>query len=177
MIMKKLASILTLLLVLNLVSSCATQQKANSQVVSSKMTTYILVRHAEKVKGVKDPDLTKEGLERAKSLEYLLRDVKIAAIYSSDYKRTQQTALPTAKAKKMEVQSYDPRDLTGLIEKVEKEYAGKTVLIVGHSNTTPALAKLLTGTDYASFDESIYDNFFMVNIFEKGKGKAFLLKY
>lgn len=175
--MKNLSLILALFLVFNLVSSCATQQKTTFQVASCTMTTYILVRHAEKIKDVKDPDLTKEGLERAKSLEYLFKDVKIAAIYSSDYKRTQQTALPVAKAKKIIVQSYDPRNLEGLVEEVAKKYKGKTVLIVGHSNTTPALTNLLIGTNYSSFDESIYDNFFMVNVLEKGKGKAFLLKY
>lgn len=174
--MKKLNSIFILLLMLNLLSSCATQQKTNIPSLS-KMTTYILVRHAEKLKDVKNPDLTKEGLERAKSLAYLLKDVKIDVIYSSDYKRTQQTALPIAEAKKMKVQSYDPRNLEDLIGDIEKKYVGKTVLIIGHSNTTPALAKLLTGTNYTSFDESIYDNFFIVNVLEKGKGKAFLLKF
>mgnify|MGYP000129665210 CR=1 FL=1 len=173
--MKNLSSFL-ILLVLTLISSCTAQQKI-STITPTEMTTYILVRHAEKVKGVKDPDLTKEGLERAKALEYLLKDVDLAAIYSSDYKRTQQTALPTAEAKKITITSYDPRDLEKLVEEVDKTYSGKTVLIVGHSNTTPALAKLLTGTDYTSFDESVYDNFFIVNVVKKGNAKAFLLKF
>lgn len=174
--MKKIYSFLVLVLIFNLLSSCATQPKSTSQ-SAQLMTTYILVRHAEKVKGVRDPDLTSEGEERAKTLEYLLRNVKLDAIYSSDYKRTQQTALPVSKAKSIKVQSYDPRDLEGLIAEVEKKYAGKTVLIVGHSNTTPALASLLTTDKYAAFDESIYDNFFIINRFENGKGKAFLLKF
>ena len=109
---------------LNLLSSCATQQQTTTQTLH-KTTSYILVRHAEKVKGVKDPDLSKEGLERAKSLAYLLKDVKVDVIYSSDYKRTQQTALPVAKGQKLEVQSYDPRNLEGLIEEIEKKIQRK----------------------------------------------------
>lgn len=174
--MKKLTYIFAFFLLTSLFSSCKTQQQTSSQ-EANEITTYILVRHAEKVKGVKDPDLTKEGLERAKSLAYLLRDVELAAIYSSDYKRTQQTALPTSEAKKIKTQSYDPRNLEDLMAEVSEKYVGKTVLIVGHSNTTPALAKLLTGTNYISFDESIYDNFFIVNVVKKGNAKAFLLKY
>ena len=173
--MKNIGSFFVLL-ILALLSSCTTQQKINT-ITATEMTTYILVRHAEKVKGVKDPDLTKEGLERAKSLAYLLKDVELTAIYSSDYKRTQQTAFPTAEVKKITVTSYDPRNLESLVEEVDKKYSGKTVLIVGHSNTTPALAKLLTGIDYTSFDESVYDNYFIVNVVKKGNAKAFLLKF
>lgn len=60
-------------------------------------TTLILVRHAEKVKdGSNDPILTPEGKVRANELMYILKHVELSAIYSTPYKRTQQTVLPTA---------------------------------------------------------------------------------
>ena len=174
--MKNLIYILSTLLIITAFNACLVPQKLQDKQIDTP-TTYILVRHAEKVLGVRNPDLTQEGKERAKDLKYLLKDVHLDAVYSSDYKRTRQTAAPTAKAKNMEVQLYDARDLGGLVTEVENKYAGKTILVVGHSNTTPALTNRLAGTDYTDFDESIYDNFFVVDVFKKGKAKVLLLKY
>ncbi len=39
------------------------------------------------------------------------------------------------------------------------------MLVVGHSNTTPALANILIGEDiYNSIDESIHGNLYIINI-------------
>ena len=174
--MKNLINILSITLIITSLNACLTPQKTQDKQIYTP-TTYILVRHAEKVLDVRNPDLTQEGEKRAEGLKYLLKDVHLDAIYSSDYKRTRQTAAPTAKAKNMEVQLYDPRNLAALITEIEEKYAGKTILVAGHSNTTPKLANLLAGTNYPDFDERIYDNFFVVEVYKKGTGKVLLLKY
>jgi len=58
-----------------------------------------IVRHAEKARtGDKDPDLSLEGRKRADALAHILKDSQITAIFVTEFKRTQKTAAPTAKA-------------------------------------------------------------------------------
>lgn len=102
-----------------------------------------LVRHAEKVTTVKNGDLTEQGKQRAKQLSHMLKSAKVTTIYSSDYKRTQQTASPLAKQLNLKVQSYNPRELKAFAEQL-KQQSG-VIVVVGHSNTTPQLVRLLGG--------------------------------
>jgi phosphohistidine phosphatase SixA len=96
------------------------------------------VRHAEKASG-RDPDLTPEGTTRAAALARVLQHVDLDHVYSTDTKRTRATGAPTAKAKGLEITSYKPSgELPKLLASGE---GGQTVLVVGHSNTVPALVK------------------------------------
>jgi len=104
---------------------------------------YYLVRHAEKTKDKNDPALTQAGAKRAQDLTTLLKGVPLTKIYSSDYRRTRDTAAPVAAAKSLEVVIYNPRDLEGLSKKLLAETGH--ILVVGHSNTTPDLSQLLGG--------------------------------
>lgn len=110
---------------------------------SQNDATYYLVRHAEKTKDKTDPALTDAGTERAQDLALRLKDVPLTKIYSSDYKRTRDTAAPIAAATNFEIIRYNPRNLEGF-SKVLLMEAGH-ILVVGHSNTTPELSKLLGG--------------------------------
>lgn len=105
--------------------------------------TYYLVRHAEKTKDKNDPALTEAGAKRAQDLALRLKGVPLTTIYSSDYKRTRDTAAPIAAAMNLELILYDPRDL----ENFSKDLLMETghILVVGHSNTTPQLSALLGG--------------------------------
>ena len=60
--------------------------------------TVFVVRHAEKGPGSPDPSLTEAGHARALALVQTLRDQKIGAIFSSEFKRTQETAAPLGQA-------------------------------------------------------------------------------
>jgi broad specificity phosphatase PhoE len=61
---------------------------------ATAQSTIFVVRHAEKADATKDPDLSEAGRARAEALAKALRDAKIAAIYATEFKRTQQTAAP-----------------------------------------------------------------------------------
>ena len=141
-------------------------------------TTLILVRHAEKVKdGSNDPILTPEGEARADELMYILKHVELSAIYSTPYKRTKQTVLPTAKDKNLEIQNYKPGD-KDFLEKVLNSNSGKTVLIVGHSNTIPTLANELAGQkDYNDLNDATYDNLFFAQIHSNGQTKIIRMRF
>ncbi len=124
-------------------------------------TTIYLVRHAEK-QAAANPSLTAIGAFRAQNIAKQLASVGITHIFSTDYKRTQQTAKPLADFLNLPIQSYDPRDLTAFAEQL-KRLKG-SVLVVGHSNTTPELTALLSQQKVDAIKENEYDNLYQVII-------------
>ncbi len=122
-----------------------------------------LVRHAEKtLDGTHDPSLTEQGQKRAQLLARKLQNAAIKKIYSTNYKRTQQTAAPLAKLLDLQVIEYNPSKLKAFAEEIKK--LKQNVLIVGHSNTTPALVKLLGGDPQGKIEESDYTRLYIVQI-------------
>ena len=135
---------------------------------SEQLFTIYLVRHAEKEMtsdNPKDPPLTPCGEIRAKSLAIFFDSVELDVIYSTDYKRTKKTALPTAEKKRLEIKIYDPRELNDFAKLLINRK--QDVLVVGHSNTTGVLAGLLIGEELGSFDEKIYNRIYQVVLYNK----------
>lgn len=133
--------------------------------------TLYLVRHAEKASdGTRDPNLTDAGHARAQWLAAYLSDKNILGVYSTDFKRTRQTAQPTAMAAGLEIQPYDPRALPDFARKL-KALEGAH-LVVGHSNTTPALASILTGKEWTELEEYQYDHIYVVRVGSDGTASA-----
>ncbi len=109
-----------------------------------KEKTIYIVRHAEKqLVQDPDPDLAQVGYIRAKKLAQILKDQEIKHIFSTNYKRTQLTAQPTAEQAGLEIQSYEPSNHDELVDKLH-ELEGN-VLVVGHSNTVSRLANYFIG--------------------------------
>jgi broad specificity phosphatase PhoE len=101
------------------------------------------MRHLHTPQGERDPDLTAEGQAAAQRLPGLLGTDRIAAIYVTQFKRTQQTAASVAARFGLTPIVYDPADTPGLIARVR---AGPLpALIVGHSNTVPDIVQQLGG--------------------------------
>ena len=139
---------------------------ANVTQPDSDYTLY-LVRHAEKQADQgKDPDLTEAGRVRSEKLANWLQDKNIAKIWSSDYKRTRNTALPLVSRLGLDLTIYDPRDLQALNNELLLER--KNAVIVGHSNTTPELTRLLCQCEIDDMDESEYELLFVVSKTENG---------
>ncbi|TQV89128.1 phosphoglycerate mutase family protein [Aliikangiella coralliicola] len=133
-----------------------------------------LVRHAEKQPSSgKDPSLTETGKKRAQHLAELLKSRSISAVYSTQYKRTLETATPLANQLNLKVQHYDPRKLKEFAEEIKN--ASGNVLIVGHSNTTPSLVFLLGGDPHGDIDDSYYERLYQLN-FTGNKVATQLLK-
>ena len=84
---------------------------------------------------MRDGDLA-TAHERALALrDTLLRRKPWAAVFSTATSRTRTTAEPLAKAVKLPVQDYDPKQLPALASRIRRSYSGQTVLVIGHSNT------------------------------------------
>ena len=73
--------------------------------------TYYLIRHSEKVRldpENKDPELNEAGQKRAIVWQDYFNDIGIDQVYSTNYKRTLQTALPFASSNELEIKIYSP---------------------------------------------------------------------
>jgi phosphohistidine phosphatase SixA len=138
-------------------------------------TLVVLVRHAEKEAAGDDPILTEKGRERANRLAHVLSEGGLDAVYASQFRRTQETAEIVASAIGIDVGIVDARDVEGLAAQIRGEHAGQTVLVVGHSNTVPAVVRAL-GAEAPEIPEDEYDDLFVV--FVEGEGaRAVHLNY
>ena len=128
-----------------------------------KTTTIYFIRHAEKIDSSKNPDLSSVGLERAAHWGKIFSETTFDAIYSTDFKRTQQTAAPTAENKKLDITLYDAKSLD--FDKFKSDNLGKTILVVGHSNTTPDFVnKLINQNVYAAIEDTTFGNLYIVTL-------------
>lgn len=146
---------------------------------SQELTTFILVRHSEKADdGTQNPPLNELGRERSESLAALLSNQEIAALYSTPFRRTQETLRPIANQKGLEVQSYDPYAKDEWLKELNAKHSGGSIVIAGHSNTIPNLANILLGEEkFEQFDESDYSNLIIIVAAKVGRGKLVRLVY
>ncbi len=161
--MKVLLSVVWVALVAS-VGSLMTPSVAEAQMV-------IVVRHAERadggaaapgatMAGANDPELSAAGKARAQALAAMLKDAGVTAIYTTEYRRTKDTAAPLAEALKITPEVVTSRDQAALIAKIKANTKG-AVLVVGHSNTVPAVIKALGGADVTVADTE-FDSLFFV---------------
>ncbi|MEP6847618.1 MAG: phosphoglycerate mutase family protein [Acidobacteriota bacterium] len=148
---------------------------------SQAKKTIILVRHAEKdaaqVETSGDPDLSSPGRDRAERLATIAGKYRPGAIFSSDTKRTKQTAEPTAKRRHLEVQVYDPGKQPDFVKQIMASKT-KRFLIVGHSNTVPGLVNLLVNKElFKSLDESEYGAVWIVRLKRNRPPKVEVVQY
>jgi len=150
---------------------------------SQATTTVIFVRHAEKAATpADDPGLTPAGERRVAELTRQLKDADVIqgidAIYSTPYRRTQETARPLSEALDIPITTYDPGDNEAVLEDILDKHKGKIILVVGHSNTIPALiADLGASKRVPPIAEDEYDNIYVISIPWFGKTKTIRLRY
>lgn len=144
---------------------------------------YILMRHAEKDSSAAgstmmqaDPPLSEAGKARAARIPELLQSYSPDVIYATNFIRTKSTVEPLSAKTGKAIQVYDHRNLKGFAAEL-LQMQGKTVVIAGHSNSTPMLVNLLLKENkYANLDESIYDTYWVVTVID-GKAAAKQMKY
>ncbi len=150
--------------------------KVDEKPAGQKPLVVFLVRHAEKTDDGKDPELSEEGKKRTEELAAVLLSANVEHVHSTDFIRTRETAASVAKQAGVEVEKYDPKDLAGFAKKL-KETGGRH-LVVGHSNTTPELTKLLGGDPGTEINEkSEYDRLYIVTIGMDGTVNSVLMRY
>jgi broad specificity phosphatase PhoE len=111
----------------------------------------VLVRHAEKAaEPADDPPLTPAGLERARALVPALKDAGVTAIIISDTLRSRATAEPLAQALGLlpivvGSSGGDAASRAAAVAAEVRRHPDGVVVVVGHSNTIPAIVAALGG--------------------------------
>ena len=159
-----------------IVTACQTAPQPTRMPTAQPAATIFLVRHAEKKADKNDPALTTQGRQRAELLADTLKDAGITRIYSSDYKRTRDTATPLAKSLELTVELYNPSKLEDMANRLKSE--GGRTLVVGHSNTTPQLTEHLGGEGGDPIVEATeYNRLYIVTLGKSGEATTTLLRY
>jgi broad specificity phosphatase PhoE len=137
-------------------------------------TTVVIVRHAEKVDDSTDPALSDRGVRRADALAAALADAGVQTVYTTQYRRTRDTAAPLASLLGLQPVviassgASTAEHAAAIAAAIRERDTGKAVLVVGHSNTVPAIIQALGGPDIGHIDDDAYANLFIVVISEQG---------
>ncbi|HRI58313.1 MAG TPA: histidine phosphatase family protein, partial [Saprospiraceae bacterium] len=145
-------------------------------------TIFYCVRHAEKRKDQGDnPELSDEGVDRAKQLSIIMSGEKLDKVFSTNYKRTIQTAETVRKGagkKPPAAATYPPAMQDAWLDEALSDSKGKHFLVVGHSNTIPELLNRLTGSaTYQNIPDDDYDRFYIAVTKGIGQTEVVELRY
>ena len=129
---------------------------------ASAQEAIYVVRHAERADQTADSGLSTKGVGRAYRLRDMLHDAGITQIFTSEFKRTIETAAPIASERHLTSQPIAANDADALLSRIMRAGARDRVLVVGHSNTVPALLNALHVDPPVSIAEDAYDDLFIV---------------
>lgn len=142
--------------------------------------TVVLVRHAEKADAPReDPALSEAGQRRAEALATALKDSKVVAIFTTQLRRTRDTAVPLAKQAGVTPRVFTVSRASGAehvaeVAKLAREHKDGVVVIVGHSNTVPAIAAAL-GVKVPDMPECEYSR--LVTVLPGATPQAIVTRY
>jgi phosphohistidine phosphatase SixA len=137
---------------------------------ASALTTVVfVVRHAETTTDPNDPALSTAGQARAQALAQIVAPAQLAAVLSSQFRRTRDTGAPAAAAASLavEVMAVTAANLATYgaeLATAARSHAGRAVLIVGHSNTVPATVEALAGTTVPPIAETEFDRLYTITL-------------
>jgi len=134
--------------------------------IGSAQPVVVIVRHAEKAAdGGSDPDLSAAGRTRADALARILKDSGITGIFTSEFKRTQETAAPTAISAHVTPTVVAAKDTAALVAKLHQ--LNGNALVVGHGDTIPNLVKALGINVPVNISDADYSELFIVTLGDK----------
>lgn len=144
-------------------------------------TVVIVVRHAEKaaVEGP-DPPLSEAGAARAQRLKEMTSAAEVVAAYTTQFKRTRDTAAALGvPVVPFEINGGNMANYPAMLAKeILSKHKGKTVLVVGHSNTTPQIVEALSGRRVPPLDDAKdFDALYVVVIPDAGAPRLVRGKY
>ncbi|WP_223668866.1 phosphoglycerate mutase family protein [Kangiella shandongensis] len=130
----------------NFQSAGATQELADC-----KDYDVFVMRHLDKELGSSDdPELSSKGLQQAKKLSELDIMKSVEHAFYTPFNRTFQSLSYIDVSKT----AYQPGATKHLVNTIKADYCGKSVLVVGHSNTVPSIIKALGGKFSVSYADS-----------------------
>lgn len=153
--------------------------------VTDAPTVVIVVRHAEKAAdGGDDPTLSDAGQARAARLADIAEQAGVQAVLTTQLRRTKETAQPYVAHRGVPTRAFElsranlaahPKEVA---DEIRKSHRGRTVLVVGHSNTAPRIVNELTGQSFKDLDDPTeFDALFVVVIPAHGRPTVLKAKY
>jgi broad specificity phosphatase PhoE len=137
---------------------------SGAQGAGSAPTVVIIVRHAEKApEPANDPELSDAGKARAAALAEMLRDANVSVVLHTATTRTRETARPTAERFAVTPEVF--ANARAMAEAVARN-PGKTILVVGHSNTVMPYIAALGGPRRENLCDHQYEGLYTVVIAE-----------
>lgn len=136
---------------------------------AASTTTVFVMRHAEKAEmPAEDPPLSPTGEARALELAQQFGQAPKAfgfdSIIVSELRRTQETVRPLANRLGVPVIVVPASDPARAARRAVDEYRGGRVLIVGHSDTVPAIVEELSGDKVPEMSELEYGIVYVVAV-------------
>jgi broad specificity phosphatase PhoE len=144
--------------------------------IATAQKAIFIVRHAERVDSSADSPLSGAGLARAELLATLLKDAGVTVIYSTAFQRTLKTAEPLARLLKIEV-TLTPPTPAALIDELRTKHPRGVALVVGHSDTMPALLSALGYSEKLTIASDEYSNLFVMVPKETGPPTVLRLRF
>lgn len=150
-----------------------------AQPQTNEITTFILVRHAEKLDDSQNPDLSSDGYERVDLLARMMSEIEFNAVYSTFFIRTMETARVVAQQNHLEIVYYELENPEAVTTDWLDKHRGESVLVAGHSNTIPLFANALLGREHFTeiFEESDYGNILIITISADNERHLLHMKY
>lgn len=141
---------------------------------ASGTTKIFILRHTEKIDDSEDPGLSEAGRERAQYWKKVLQHTAIDHVYTTDFKRNRQTAAIISDDSSVKPELYYPMSFEVL--KFLNNIQGKTVLIIGHSNTIPDMVnRLINDNKYPPMSHKNYNILYLVTINKNGDSSSTML--
>lgn len=142
--------------------------------------TIVLVRHAElegqQMQLPPSTPLSEAGRQRAERLAQLLSQAGVSRIYVTDVLRTQQTAQPLADRSAAPVTLIAKPDTAALVQALQQTPDG-TIVVIGHSDTLPAVMAALGGPADLKFASGDHASVFIVTPRPQGGASVLRLTY
>jgi broad specificity phosphatase PhoE len=139
--------------------------------------TVVVVRHAEKGAEGTDPSLTPAGVDRAEALSRALQDVKVSALFATEYKRTQETVRALEQRLGVGVTVVPARAVDSLVARIQALPPGAAAVVASHSNLVHVIVQRLSGVTIPELTEADYDRMAVVTMTGPGKGTVLVLRY
>jgi phosphohistidine phosphatase SixA len=124
-------------------------------------STVFIVRHAEKGGG-SNPVLNSAGHARANLLAHMLQHENISGVFVTDTNRSRQTGQPAATQAGVALTQYNAIDGDEVANGIRQNHAGRSVLVVGHSNTVDDIAGALGVPGLGELAEDQFDRMFII---------------
>jgi len=144
---------------------------------TSPPITIFVVRHAEKGPEPDDPALTEKGNRRAAELARVLQDARVSTLFATQYKRTQLTLAPLARALGTTTAILDAADVNGLVAKLQALPPGSRAAVASHSNLVHLIVERLSGAKVTELRDTDYDRMYVVTVGGPGIGSTAVLRY